>query len=871
MAKPTRQDKRTEKSANDSKPIQNTISKGSWPVPKWYNMWILFFALAMVLYGNTLQNGYSLDDELVTLDQPNVERGFSGIPDIFTSRYSVNAKQNYEYRPLVLVTFALEYQFFERNPAASHFFNIVLYSLLCLVIFLLVKKIFDKQHWLLAFISALLFLIHPVHNEVVASLKNRDEILSLLFALTAFYQILIYTERKRLPHLIFGLLCILFVMLSKKSGVMFILLIPFLLIYLKRIQIRTGVVLLVLLFISGIVLYRVIVSSFFAPQGLARETFYFENPLYVGKYSMLVKLNYAIGTFGFYICKYILPYPLLSYYGYNVFNGFGFGFYHVVGVAAAIGILIALVRFWKKDEILVTGLILFGASQAIFLNFPMPAPGIVAERFMFASSLGLSILLAWLLMGVFNLRTATLSWSLIPSKLKYALVGLFILYAIIIIPRNTAWFSTQSLYKADTKVEKSSAKLYSLLGTIYATRLNNHNLGIEQLSQLDIKLNTDSAIASFRNAIRVYPKYPSVNNNLGTMYFTYRQNNDSAGYFFKKAVENDSDYVEAYFNLANYYENCAGLQNEKHNWLRYYAAQTTNADSLRVKTSSGEVEKLEKANNVFFRLYVLKSLMIQVYKNTAMGRSKANPRDVINNLWSGYAGLMPEVAEKWPKGEEAVEQIINTFKSIRSNGNERTLESAVDSVVNKITSPTLKAYLTSDLNISLENSYALAKAVQQKVEIEKQNTINCCLKALHIKPNYYQVYGKLNPLLLKWKLYSTAIEINEFLLKSGQYKESSLEFALAEAYFYKGDFKAGASTLLTALTDLKQVVSRTRMVAGQMIAASNNLSAAKLQEMEQLNLNNASYYLNNMKPFLENTAISGEAIRIKEIFNSIAK
>jgi len=106
----------------------------------------------MVLYGSTIYNGYSMDDELVTLDNKNVELGLTGIPKIFSSRYSVNEKQNYEYRPIALVTFAIEYEYFGRNPAPSHFFNILIYAITCFLIYLSVKKIFPDLHWAHAFL-----------------------------------------------------------------------------------------------------------------------------------------------------------------------------------------------------------------------------------------------------------------------------------------------------------------------------------------------------------------------------------------------------------------------------------------------------------------------------------------------------------------------------------------------------------------------------------------------------------------------------------------------------------------------------------------------------------------------------------------------
>ena len=76
------------------------------------------------------------------------------------------------YRPFSLVTFAIEHQIAEGdNPFISHLINILLYSLLC---FILYKLLIAIQEWLgqrnhplqVAFFSTLLFAVHPIHTEV---------------------------------------------------------------------------------------------------------------------------------------------------------------------------------------------------------------------------------------------------------------------------------------------------------------------------------------------------------------------------------------------------------------------------------------------------------------------------------------------------------------------------------------------------------------------------------------------------------------------------------------------------------------------------------------------------------------------------------
>ena len=60
---------------------------------------IVLIIIVFLYYGNTLSNGYSLDDDLVTTTDNNihkrVEKGISGIPEIFTTHYVHTDQQQY--------------------------------------------------------------------------------------------------------------------------------------------------------------------------------------------------------------------------------------------------------------------------------------------------------------------------------------------------------------------------------------------------------------------------------------------------------------------------------------------------------------------------------------------------------------------------------------------------------------------------------------------------------------------------------------------------------------------------------------------------------------------------------------------------------
>src|ERR1041385_8244662 len=85
---------------------------------------IIILVLCFLVYGNSISNGYSLDDHLVNDKNPLTQQGISGIRKIFTS-YSFKEKEyNYEYRPVMLLSFAIEYSLGKPNPHVSHIISI---------------------------------------------------------------------------------------------------------------------------------------------------------------------------------------------------------------------------------------------------------------------------------------------------------------------------------------------------------------------------------------------------------------------------------------------------------------------------------------------------------------------------------------------------------------------------------------------------------------------------------------------------------------------------------------------------------------------------------------------------------------------------
>ena len=185
--------------------------------------------LAFALYANTLSNGYNMDDELVTRNHVFTSQGIKAIPEIFRSPYYADEAGNYYgYRPLVHVSFAIEHELFGEVPGTGHGINSLLYALTIFLLFIVLRRLFQGYSIWLPLLATLLFAVHPLHTEVVASLKNRDELLSFGFGLLAMYSAQLSVEAKDWRRLLFLLVPLLLAagLLSKATILAFAWVIP---------------------------------------------------------------------------------------------------------------------------------------------------------------------------------------------------------------------------------------------------------------------------------------------------------------------------------------------------------------------------------------------------------------------------------------------------------------------------------------------------------------------------------------------------------------------------------------------------------------------------------------------------------------------
>jgi tetratricopeptide (TPR) repeat protein len=174
----------------------------------------LLFVLAV--YFRAIGNPFSC------FDDPFIVQ-FYGINSTVTWLDVLKPGSGFYYRPLVNLSFWLDYQLWGMDPSFMHLENIVAHLANVFLVFLIASRLpVSSEIKNLPFLSALLFGIHPINSESVNWIAARTDVYAGVFVLFAVYCLIraVQEESKWIAILAFG---IAFVgMLTKETGIMFI-------------------------------------------------------------------------------------------------------------------------------------------------------------------------------------------------------------------------------------------------------------------------------------------------------------------------------------------------------------------------------------------------------------------------------------------------------------------------------------------------------------------------------------------------------------------------------------------------------------------------------------------------------------------------
>lgn len=550
--------------------MTDTKISNSWiqQITQGWIPYVVISVLGFVLYFNTFNHEYALDDDIIICKNEYVLKGLSGLGDImkkdvFDSYYkSMNLDAQLaggRYRPFSVATFALEQEFIGTFPnglqrdawdknsnkigdsdedlnkdglfndkdvkvkgmGLRHVDNVLLYILGVCIIYLFLSRFIFKENKLLALLSTLIFLAHPLHTEVVANVKSRDEILSLLFIVLTLHLSFVYAETKKMSALIWACVSYFIALLSKEYGVTLLVLVPLALwLYHKDLKLSKLTLPIALLFVTFLIYYG-IRSTIVLDIGSnsVQDMELLNNPF------LLATESQAMATKIFINLKYLLlllfPTTLSSDYSYNAIPYKDFSNIEVIlSILLLVGSVIAFLWTVKKRNWLAFPIGFALAHLFLINNTFFNIGATMGERLVYHTSLGTSMLLvfglSYLFVNVLKLK---------PNAVLFIALPILVLFSMKTIARNPAWKNDTTLALTDVKTCPNSALLNG-----------NACIRLIELSEFPAnkpseKMYLDSAARYGYKAIQLHPKYVTTLMNLGMIKMKQSQVDSAAFYW----------------------------------------------------------------------------------------------------------------------------------------------------------------------------------------------------------------------------------------------------------------------------------------------------------------------------------------------------
>lgn len=458
--------------------------------------------VAFLLYASTLGHGYALDDGMVITGNRFTTQGIAGIGELLTRDSFAGALGSDQvldqgrYRPLSLVTFALEWQLFRRNPAVGHGVNVLLYALTAVLLFRVVRSLGGgNPGWAAA--TTALFVVHPVHTEVVANIKSRDELLVFLFFLIVLDR---FSRVRDLAHWsrawLGGLAAFILALFSKESAVLFpVLLAAGLWTWGRPARSITKLFLVMSVLTAGFLGWR------YSVVDPGAESLDLMNNPYLG-----ASVGQKYATIAIVLLRYLglLFWPARLSYDYSIWQiplCSSADPVAWVSLVLHVGMLVLMLDGIRRRRAYGFGLLVYSLGLLPVSNLLINVGAPMGERFLYLPSFGFFLALLDLTRGVVSGRGGTSFDRRTRNLAVGLLVAVSLAGATRTIARNRDWSSEATLFLADVKNAPNSAKTNKGAADIWINR------GARERDPAIRREDLERAVRHLERALQIYPDY----------------------------------------------------------------------------------------------------------------------------------------------------------------------------------------------------------------------------------------------------------------------------------------------------------------------------------------------------------------------------
>ncbi|MCC6544409.1 MAG: tetratricopeptide repeat protein [Nitrospirae bacterium] len=552
---------------------------------------VLFVLLGTAVYWNSLGNSFHYDDQMSIELNENI-RSLINIPEFFADPKTQSGSP-YEaghYRPLVVMSFAVNYAIGALNPSGYHYFNLILHIGSAFLLFLIVNTIMggselaevkllwkgvspliDSRRFLAAVSAGFIFLLHPFNSEAINYVTARSSVLSGFFYLLAFYCWVKYRSQKlevsnKLIYVFYlcSLLAFVAGMLSKEVAVTLPVMLWLYDLYgFQQAPRKQASAFAYIVDWRNYLPYLPFVLIVVVPYLLIRLLSYgvvldpFKRKIFP---QLMTELPVLIQHWK----MFLIPTGLTPIHDVRIYSTFWSFPVAISAIVLICYVVIAIYLLYSSYSWRVVSFFMFWFFIVLLPTTIIPLNTIFQENRGYLAAVSFAVLA--------GVAIAKVSRNSLEKAGIAFLVILVALYSVAIVKRNSVWKDDLTLWTDTVQKAPESPLAYTALGVAYkghglyndavaafqkALALGGQNNFIVHDSMAKIHMinkRWDMAAVEFEKALKAFYYKAQTHHDLGVCY--YRINNlDLAEKHFREAARLDPKYYLAYVNLGILYSN----------------------------------------------------------------------------------------------------------------------------------------------------------------------------------------------------------------------------------------------------------------------------------------------------------------------------
>lgn len=327
------------------------------------------------------------------------------------------------YHPLTILSLALNYAISGTEAWSYLLFNLLLHVINVMLVFKFIYSISNKKTWV-AFLTALVFAIHPMHVESVAWVSERKDVLYTLFFLLSLIQYWKFLQTNKQKHLWFCFLLFVFSLLSKPAAIV-LPLVLFLLDYWKQRTFSKKIFLEKIPFLLAAIVFTIVTLKLQSVTAMSS----------LDQYPIWVRLFFACYVTMIYFIRFFIPYPLSSFHPFPPPDNLGMAVY--LSPLFMLFLLFILWRF-RKNRLILFSILFFLINIILVMQLISIGFTIVSERYTYVPYIGIAFLI-FMMADKYSTQKLVIPFRIV----FFAVIGVFCFLSF---QRTKVWEDSDSLW-----------------------------------------------------------------------------------------------------------------------------------------------------------------------------------------------------------------------------------------------------------------------------------------------------------------------------------------------------------------------------------------------------------------------------------------